>query len=203
MFDPITNRYLFRCPSTGNNIKVPVSEFRVIRRLRGATQPAVFRVLWHCTCGDKHESLVTHDALDWQPLIYDVPDTFVDLMTGRTDLLSAELEDHAMRHLCNGDWPWVFWCHPESSPQPGYPSKLRVVTPERDATGRIGVLVRCASCDRHTVNFVSRDHLDVPFHNDQAIGYLAHLMDGETVSDEESFRHEISIWSHRQVWGEL
>ncbi|MCW2925956.1 MAG: hypothetical protein JWM98_3360, partial [Thermoleophilia bacterium] len=44
MFDKLLNRYSLRCPETGHSAWIPVSSFRVVRRLRGATAPAVFRV---------------------------------------------------------------------------------------------------------------------------------------------------------------
>jgi hypothetical protein len=178
-----------------------VSAFRTIRRLRGATSPAVFRVAFDCPCGHRHESLVSHDALDWQPLGTDSAETFTNLVTGRRELLATELVEQATEHLRRGRWPWSFWCHPESGMRPGFPSSLRFVTPEHDhGDDRVGVLVRCFTCERHTVNIVSRDHLDVPWHNDPAIAFVAQVFDGDRIAPEERFRHQLWDGPARLEW---
>jgi hypothetical protein len=178
-----------------------VSAFRTIRRLRGASSPAVFRVQFDCSCGDRHESLVAHDALDWEPLGTDSLETFTNLLTGRRELLATELVEQATDQLRRGNWPWSFWCHPESAMRPGFPSSLRFVTPEHDhGDDRVGVLVRCFTCERHTVNIVSREHLDVPWHNDRAIGFVAQVFDGDRIAPEERFRHQLWGGPARLEW---
>lgn len=202
MFDQLRNRYALRCPETGDQAWVPVSAFRTIRRLRGATRPAVFRVAFDCaTCGGRHESLVSHDALDWEPLGTESAETFTNLLTGRRELLATELVEQATDQLRRGNWPWSFWCHPESAMRPGFPSSLRFVTPEHDhGDDRVGVLVRCFTCARHTVNIVSREHLDVPWHNDRAIAYVAQVFDGDRLEPEERFRHQLWGGPARLEW---
>ena len=201
MFDQLRNMYSLRCPERDETEWVPVSSFRVIRRLRGATAPAVFRVVFDCSCGLRHESLVSHDRLDWDPLGTDSVETFTNLLTGRRELLGTELVDRATDHLRRGTWPWTFWCHPERSMRPGFPSSLRFVTPEHDhGTDRVGVLVRCFTCERHTVNIVTRDHLDVPWHNDEHIAFVAQLFDGEQLEPEEAFRHQLWDGPARAEW---
>jgi hypothetical protein len=193
MFDQLRNQYSLRCPAQDERTWVAVSAFRRIRRLRGAAAPAVFRVEFDCgACGDVHETLVTHDRLDWAPLGTETSETFTNLLTGRRELLATELVEVATEQLRRGRWPWSFWCHPESAMRPGFPSSLRFVTPEHDhGTERVGVLVRCFSCARHTVNIVSRAHLDVPWHNDRRIGYVAQVFDGDAIAPEERFRHQL------------
>lgn len=201
MFDPLRNCYALRCPELDDSVPVPVSAFRVIRRLRGATSPAVFRVEFDCECGERHETLVAHDRLDWEPLGTDAPDTYTNLLTGRRELLATELIEHASLMLRRGSWPWTFWCHPESSLRPGFPSSLRFVTPEHDhGTQRVGVLVRCFSCERHTVNIVSREHLDVPWHNDDRISWIPQVFDGDDLDPEERFRHQLWNDGSRTRW---
>jgi hypothetical protein len=201
MFDQLRNRYSLRCPSTDESVWVPVSSFRTIRRLRGATSPAVFRVLFDCPCGMRHETLVSHDTHDWQPLVTDSAETFTNLLTGRRELLATELVEQATDQLRRGNWPWSFWCHPESAMRPGFPSSLRFVTPEHDhGDDRVGVLVRCFTCERHTVNIVSRTHLDVPWHNDAAVAYVAQVFDGERIAPEERFRHQLWDGPARVEW---
>jgi hypothetical protein len=159
MFDQLRNQYALHCTTHAEQTWVPVSAFRRIRRLRGATSPAVFRVQFDCACGD------------------------------------------ATEQMRKGRWPWTFWCHPESAVRPGFPSSLRFVTPEHDhGNERVGVLVRCFTCERHTVNIVSREHLDVPWHNDPAIAYVAQLFDGDQIAPEERFRHQLWDGFTRQEW---
>lgn len=201
MFDQLRNRYSLRCPHSGEGTLVPVSGFRVVRRLRGAVTPAVFRVEFDCDCGDRHEALVSHDRLDWEPLGTESTETWVDLVTGRRELVATELVEQATQQLRRGSWPWTFWCHPENAARPGFPSSLRFVTPEHEhGSERVGVLVRCASCARHTVNIVTREHLDVPWHNDEAIAFVAQVFDGEHVSPEERFRHQLWDGPARAEW---
>jgi hypothetical protein len=157
--------------------------------------------MFDCECGDRHESLVSHDRLDWAPLGTDGSGTFLNLLTGRRELLATEMSDVASERIKQGSWPWVFWCHPESSLRPGFPSALRFVTPEHDhGTGRVGVLVRCSTCQRHTVNIVSRTHLDVPWQRDDAIGYVAQVFDGDHLQPEERFRHQLWDGPARLEW---
>ena len=201
MVDQLRNMYQLRCPELDGTTWVPVSAFRVVRRLRGATSPAVFRVEFDCSCGNRHETLVAHDRLDWSPLGTDSHETYTNLLTGRRELVATELLDQATVQLRRGNWPWTFWCHPESTMRAGFPSSLRFVTPEHDhGNDRVGVLVRCFSCERHTVNIVSRDHLDVPWHNDAKIAFVAQLFDGDRLAPEERFRHQLWDGPARSQW---
>lgn len=201
MFDQLRNRYTLHCPDRDEATHVPVSAFRVVRRLRGASTPAVFRVEFDCDCGGRHETLVAHDRLDWEPLGAESTETFTNLLTGRRELLATELVEHATEHLRRGSWPWTFFCHPESALRPGFPSSLRFVTPEHDHGGdRVGVLVRCFTCERHTVNIVSRDHLDVPWHNDDAIAFVAQVFERDQIAPEERFRHQLWDGPARLEW---
>ena len=201
MFDPLRHRYALRCPELEDRVWVPVSAFRVIRRLRGPHNPAIFRVEFDCECGSRHEALVAHDQLDWAPLGTDSTETFTNIVTGRRELVATELLEHASDALRRGNWPWSFWCHPESAVRPGYPSSLRFVTPDHGhGDDRVGVLVRCFACERHTVNIVSRTHLDVPWHNDDHIAYVAQIFDGDRIAPEERFRHQLWDGPARLEW---
>jgi hypothetical protein len=192
MFDTIRNQYRLRCPAADEPVWTSISSFRTIKRLRGASTPAVFRVTYDCSCGTAHESLVTHDTLDYEPLATEATATFTNLLTGTRELLAHELGTMAGDLIKRGNWPWTFWCHPESAARPGFPSSLRMVTPNHDhGDERLGVLVRCFTCSRLTVNLVTRDHLDVPFHNDPRIAYVGSLIGTDAVSVEEAFRHQL------------
>lgn len=201
MFDAIRNRYALTCPSQAGTTWVAVSAFRRVRRLRGASAPAVFRVDFDCECGQRHETLVSHDRLDWEPLGNESTETYMNLLTGRRELVATEFADQATDQLRKGNWPWTFWCHPESSMRPGFPSSLRFVTPEHQhGDQRVGVLVRCFHCARHTVNIVSRDHLDVPWHADPAIEFVSQVFDGDELEPEERFRHQLWEGPSRVQW---
>src|SRR5437667_8034948 len=98
MYDPLTGRYAFACPLRGET-HVLLSAFRSIEQLPGAAHPAVFRVRFGCDCGEEHDGLLTHEALDWAPL----------------GLCTAELEAVAAGHITRGEWPWSFFLLPRGT----------------------------------------------------------------------------------------
>ena len=65
-----------------------LSAFRSLERLPGASHPAVYRVVFACSCGGEHEGLVTHDDLDWAPLGASGAE-FFNLMTARVESATA------------------------------------------------------------------------------------------------------------------
>src|SRR5256884_7231432 len=67
MYDALTGRFTFPCPARGE-VRVALSAFRQLESLPGAAHPAVFQVLFACSCGEEHEGPVTHDDLVWAPL---------------------------------------------------------------------------------------------------------------------------------------
>jgi hypothetical protein len=100
MYDGLTARYTFPCPRRGE-VQLPLSEFRVLERLPGATHPAVYKVTFACSCGDDHEGLVTHDELDWAPIAG--PETpFLNLMTAQFEASAEELLDLAATRIRAG-----------------------------------------------------------------------------------------------------
>jgi hypothetical protein len=201
MFDAIRNQYRLRCPSLETHVWVAISSFRTIRRLRGAQRPAVFRVGFDCECGSNHEALISHDRLDYEPIAGDSTQTFTNLLTGSRELVGVELADTTATLIRSGSWPWTFWCHPESAPRPGFPSSLRMVSPEHNhGDERVGVLVRCFSCARMTVNLVTRDHLDVPFYNDRHIGFIPEVFRRDALEPDEIFRHQLDSGAERSAW---
>ena len=58
MYDALTTRYTFACPSRGET-RVRLSAFRILDRLPGAEHPAVFQVVFDCPCGEEHPGLVS------------------------------------------------------------------------------------------------------------------------------------------------
>ncbi|HEU5216288.1 MAG TPA: hypothetical protein VFU30_12180, partial [Gaiellaceae bacterium] len=191
MYDTLTTSYTFACPVHGET-RVRLSRFRRLEQLPGAHHPAVFRVEFDCGCGDAHPGLVSHDDLDWAPLGIDDDRTFVNLMTSRTDLLSAELGDVAATRIKAGEWPWSFFCFPEERPRPVTPSSFRLLAPAADSD-RVGLAVRCPVCGKVSVNLVSRAHVDVPFVNDREVGVVGHFFASDTAASIEEFRAE--LWS--------
>jgi hypothetical protein len=201
MFDALRNQYRLRCPELESHVWVSVSGFRTVRRLRGAHAPAVFRIEFDCPCSARHEALITHDRLDYEPIAAESTQTFTNLLTGSRELLASELSDQVMMQLRNGSWPWTFWCHPESATRPGFPSSLRMVAADHDhGDERVGVLVRCFSCSRLTVNLVTREHLDVPFYNDRHIAFVPQVFSRDSLTPEESFRQQLDLGVERSVW---
>jgi hypothetical protein len=186
MYDELTGRYTFSCPSRGE-VGVPLSEFRVLERLPGAAHPAVYKITFACGCGEEHEGLVTHDELDWAPL-GGADTSFLNLMTARFESADLELIDRAARSIQAGTWPWSFFCYPEERSRPVYPSAFRVLSP---GGGEVGVAVRCPACTQTTVNVVTRAHVDVPFYNDSRVGVVEHVFTSDREGALEAFRAEL------------
>jgi hypothetical protein len=188
MYDPLTIRYAFGCPVRGET-HVPLSAFRRIEQLPGATHPAVFRVRFHCDCGEEHDGLLTHEELDWAPLGLGVGE-FLNLMTARLEPVGTELGELAAARIMSGEWPWSFFCYPEERPRPVFPSSFTLLTATE---GTVALAVRCPSCRRLSLNLVTHPHVDVPFHNDREIGVIEHLFAADVQATLEEFRAE--LWS--------
>jgi hypothetical protein len=188
MYDVLTTRYTFPCPSRGE-AAVPLSSFRRLERLAGTAHPAVYRVDFDCPCGARHPGLVTHDDLDWAPLGFDAG-RFLNLMTARLEDVETELGDRAVRRIESGDWPWSFFCYPEERPRPVFPSSFFVLAPG-DGRDRLGLAVRCPACEQISVNLVSHAHVDVPFRNDAAVGVVEHVFARDALRAVEEFCAEL------------
>ncbi len=189
MYDAFTTRYTFACPRRGET-RVRLSAFRVLDRLPGAEHPAVFRVVFDCPCGEEHPGLVSDDELDWAPLGLG-EERFLNLMTARLEQAADELAEQAVRRIRAGDWPWSFYCYPEDRPRPVYPSSFFLLAP---GDGTLGLAVRCPACGRVSVNLVSHEHVDLPFHNDREIGVVPHVFATDAEHMVEEFRTELDSW---------
>jgi hypothetical protein len=188
MYDPLTSRYTFACPHRGE-ARVPLSGFRTLERLAGTAHPVVYRVRFACPCGEEHDGLVTHEELDWAPLGLE-GGVFLNLMTSRVQPVADALGDLAAAHIRSGEWPWSFFCYPEERPRPVFPSAFFLLAPgER----RLGLAVRCPGCQRTSVNLVTAEHVDVPFHNDREVGVVEHVFAADVEGVVEEFRAE--LWS--------
>jgi len=188
MYDALTSRYTFACPSLGES-RVALSAFRSIERLEGTAHPVVYSVRFACPCGDEHDGLVRHDELDWAPLGLEAG-AFLNLMTSRIEPVASELSQLAASRIKAGEWPWTFFCFPEDRARPVFPSFFFLLTP---GDGALGLAVRCPACQRMSVNLVSHEHVDLPFHNDREIGVVEHLFHDDTHATIEEFRAQ--LWS--------
>ncbi len=188
MYDPLTSRYTFACPQRGE-ARVTLSSFRTLERLEGTSHPVVYRIRFACTCGDEHDGLVSHDDLDWAPLGLE-GGVFLNLMTSRVEPVAEELGDLAAARIGAGEWPWSFFCYPEERPRPIFPSAFFLLAP---GDSRLAVAVHCPACARTSVNLVSHEHVDLPFHNDREIGVVEHVFAGDLETTVEEFRSE--LWS--------
>lgn len=186
MYDALTTRYTFACPARGET-RVSLSAFRVLDRLPGADHPAVFHIVFDCPCGEEHPGLVSDSELDWAPLGL-AEERFLNLMTDRFEDVAPELSDLAVRRILAGEWPWSFYCYPEDRPRPVFPSSFFLLAP---GDGSLGLAVRCPSCNRVSVNLVSRDHVDLPFHNDREIGVVPHVFTGDGERMVAHFHEEL------------
>jgi hypothetical protein len=186
MYDALTTRYTFACPFRGET-RVRLSAFRMLDRLAGTAHPAVFQVVFDCPCGEEHPGLVSDAELDWAPLGLS-DERFLNLMTARFEDTSEELTDLAVRRILAGDWPWSFYCYPENRPRPVFPSSFFLLAP---GDGSLGLAVRCPACGHVSVNLVSPEHVDLPFHNDRRIGVVPHVLEGDVRHIVEEFHEEL------------
>ena len=186
MYDALTTRYTFACPRQGET-RVNLSAFRILDRLPGAEHPAVYQVMFDCPCGEEHPGLVSDAELDWAPLGLG-EERFFNMMTARLEETAAELGDLAARRILAGDWPWSFYCYPEDRPRPVFPSSFFLLAP---GDGSLGLAVRCPACNRVSVNLVSHEHVDLPFHNDREVGVVPHVFAGDAERMIEDFRAEL------------
>jgi len=186
MYDIFRSRYTFACPAR-EAVHVSLSSFRRLVRLPGAAHPALYQVEFECGCGDVHSGLVSDDDLDWAPLGL-TAGTFVNLMTSRRESVAFELAEVAAVRIKAGEWPWSFFCYPEERPRPVFPSSFALLAPGGSA---IGLAVRCPVCSRVSVNLVSTEHVDLPFHNDKAVGVVAHVFTSDMPQAVEEFRAEL------------
>jgi hypothetical protein len=189
VYDNLTGRYSFACPAQGE-ARVRLSAFRTLERLPGAEHPAVYRVRFSCVCGGEHDGLVAHDELDWAPLGLGAG-AFLNLMTARIEPVSLELADLAARNIGAGQWPWSFFCYPEERPRPVFPSAFRLLAPGT-ARGSVGVAVRCPVCSSVSINLVSHEHLDLPFHNDRVVGIVRHVFHDDAERTLQEFSAELN-----------
>jgi hypothetical protein len=188
MYDVLTTHYTFSCPVLGET-RVRLSRFRRLERLPGAAHPAVYRIAFECPCGSEHPGLVSHDELDWAPLGL-AQGTFLNLMTAQHDSLALELGDLAARRIQGGTWPWSFFCYPEERPRPIFPSAFLLIAPG-ERKGSVGVAARCPACSSLSVNLVSAEHVDLPFHNDREIGVVPHVFADDAARAVEAFSAEL------------
>lgn len=183
MYNALTSRYTFACPARGET-RVSLSAFRILDRLPGAAHPAIFHVVFDCHCGEQHPGLVSDAELDWAPLGLS-EERFLNLMTARFEETATELSDLAVRRIQAGDWPWSFYCYPEDRPRPVFPSSFFLLAP---GDGSLGLAVRCPSCGRVSVNLVSHEHVDLPFHNDREIGVVPRVFPADVELMVDEFR---------------
>ena len=188
IYDALTTRYTFSCPERGE-ARIAFSSFRRVEQLPGPTHPTVFGVSFDCRCGAEHPGLVSHDELDWAPLGL-AEGLFHDLMTSRLAPVEDELADLAARRIQAGEWPWSFFCYPEERPRPVFPSSFVLLAPAEGAEA-VGVAIRCPVCSSVSINLVTAEHLDVPFHNDRRIGVIEHVFDADADRAVEEFAAEL------------
>src|SRR3982751_3233459 len=109
-------------------------------------------------------------------------------MTAQLGRVVNELSDLAARRIQAGEWPWSFFCYPEDRPRPVFPSAFFLLAP---GDGSLGLAIRCPTCTRTSVNLVSHEHVDVPFHHDGEIGVVDHVFSDDVGRTVEEFHAEL------------
>jgi hypothetical protein len=71
-----------------------------------------------------------------------------------------------------------------------FPSSFFLLAPGGRET-RLGLAVRCPACERMSVNLVSHEHVDLPFHNDAEIGVVEHVFADDVRLTVEEFHAEL------------
>jgi hypothetical protein len=71
-----------------------------------------------------------------------------------------------------------------------FPSYFSLLAPGA-ARNRLGIAVRCPVCSRTSINLVSPEHVDLPFHDDPEIGVVEHVFSADTETTVEAFRAEL------------
>ena len=115
---------------------------------------------------------------------------FLNLMTARFEPLDSEFVDLAIRRIQAGEWPWSFFCYPEERPRPVFPSFFRLLAPSAP-NGTIGLAVLCPACFRISINLVTHEHVDLPFHNDTQVGVVEHVFNDDVARTVEQFRTDL------------
>ena len=172
MYDVLRSRYTFACPTRGET-HVALSAFRRLVRLPGAAHPALYQVEFDCGCGDdarrpRRRRRPRLGAARSRRRHVPEPDD-VD----GYDSLAGELAEVSAQRIKAGEWPWSFFCYPEERPRPGVPVVVLAARAGRQSA--LGVAVRCPVCSRVSVNLVSPEHIDLPFHNDAHVGVVEHV----------------------------
>jgi hypothetical protein len=70
-----------------------------------------------------------------------------------------------------------------------FPSSFQVLSP--GVRGLVGVAVRCPVCTNVSVNLVSPEHVDLPFHNDAEVGVVEHVFTADAEGLVEAFLEEL------------
>src|SRR4051812_50094537 len=109
-------------------------------------------------------------------------------MTARLEAVEEELADLAARRIGAGEWPWSFFCYPEERPRPVFPSSFFLLAP---GDGSLGLAVRCPACLRTSVNLVSHQHVDLPWHSDAQVGVVEHVFSEDVAATVDQFRAEL------------
>jgi hypothetical protein len=55
----------------------------------------------------------------------------------------------------------------------------------------VGIAVRCPVCSSVSVNLVTPQHIDLPFHNDREIGVVEHVFSADAGHLVEQFATEL------------
>ncbi len=69
-----------------------------------------------------------------------------------------------------------------------FPSSFFVLAP---GDGSLGLAVHCPACNKTSVNLVSPEHVDLPFHNDAEVGVVPFVFPEDSEAIVSEFRSEL------------
>lgn len=160
-FDPVQACWRLACPyNPETRSRVQLIHFRRIAPLAGAGRPPVFRVAHRCDlCSETHWSLLTSTQLDWDTVSQPLP-PFWDLASGQMDWDPEGLSGKWSHSIRQGKWPLMLWCGHQERWNPGWPSLLSALEPDRETNPReIMIHYLCPACQRNESAQLSANQL--------------------------------------------
>ena len=187
MYDALTTRYTFACPARGET-SVRLSAFRrgrpAARRRPPGRVPRPLRLRLRRGTPRPRLTRPTRLGAARPRRARDVPEP--DDSPTRAARLGVRRPDDPPRSRPESG-PGASSATPRSDRGPcSRPSSAS--SPQAHPTASIGLAVLCPACVRISINLVTHEHVDLPFHNDAEIGVVQHVFTSDTTQTLDEFR---------------